>query len=166
MWFALERLNHVRSMYQCLANIKMIYVMFLLLFRMCALGRETSLLLFSGDHLLAQLRKLRHSHAFVSAHGAALMHVLFLRPGTHAIEILPSDVPFFRLYRNLALLTHVRYQTFWSEPNELLRRNFHSQHSIGDRDVLEKDAPYLVDVDRMSATLSEVCVSLFPAAES
>ena len=59
-----------------------------------------------------QLRRIAVTDVLVATSGSPLVHVLFLRPGSHAVEIAAGveGGPVVRLYRNWAVLAGIRHR--------------------------------------------------------
>ncbi len=67
---------------------------------------------FEGMPFGQQLRIVRESDVLCGVHGAALSHVLFMRPQTEFVEFAPDEGRGAGLFENLAALRAIRYRRY------------------------------------------------------
>jgi EGF domain-specific O-GlcNAc transferase len=82
---------------------------------------------FAGMSFAEQLKIVRKTDVLVGVHGAGMTHVLFLPPGSAAVEIFPPELV-YPVYRNLAKLMGMHYFSAHArKPGEGKKPAAHSQ---------------------------------------
>jgi hypothetical protein len=67
-----------------------------------------------------QLQIARESAVLCGVHGAALAHVLFMRPQSELVEFRPREYRRNEIFENLARLRGVRYQCYLAKTKQVL----------------------------------------------
>lgn len=66
-----------------------------------------------------QLEVVQDTDVLVGVHGAGMVHIMFMHPGSAAVEIFPAELT-YPVYRNLAKLSNVQY--FGAHGTRVLRK--------------------------------------------
>lgn len=119
-------------------------------------GLPVRYLVTEGMPFLEQLQHMAATSVLVGAHGAGLMHALFLPPHSAVVELQPSNYAAYALYDNIARASGHSYVPFLYQRTAATVEEYRPVFGK----TVHKDAPFTVDIPQLQSVLDAVVANI------